>query len=140
MRLALLALFAGSPAVLATASQAQVGSMQVVIAKAGLIAGAGAGRGVLTFRGRDYPFSVAGLSLGLTVGATVNKFVGRVSYLNHLNDFPGTYSAVGGGGALVGGAGAVQLKNEKGVIITLRGLRAGLELSANRSGVTIAFR
>jgi hypothetical protein len=140
MRLALLALFAGSPVVLATASQAQVGSMQVVIAKAGLIAGAGAGRGVLTFRGRDYPFSVAGLSLGLTVGATVNKFVGRVSYLNHLNDFPGTYSAVGGGGALVGGAGAVQLKNEKGVIITLRGLRAGLELSANRSGVTIAFR
>ena len=30
----------------------------------------------------------------------------------------------------VGGAGGVQLKNDKGVMISLRGIRAGLELSA----------
>jgi hypothetical protein len=35
---------------------------------------------------------------------------------------------------------APQLKNDKGVIITLRGVRAGMELSANVSRVTFAFR
>ena len=39
------------------ASHAQaMGEVRVAFAKAGLIAGAGAGRGVLTYRGRDYPF------------------------------------------------------------------------------------
>ena len=63
--LAILVLFvAGSP----TPSQAQaMGQVSVVFAKAGLIVGAGRGRGVLTYRGRDYPFSVSGLSLGITV-------------------------------------------------------------------------
>jgi hypothetical protein len=45
--------------------------------------------------------------------------------LNELNDFPGIYTSVGVGGALVGGAGGVQLKNAKGVIITLQDARAG---------------
>jgi hypothetical protein len=40
---------------------------------------------------------------------------------------------------LVGGGGGVQLKNEKGVIITLHGVRAGVEFAANLSGIRIAF-
>jgi len=38
------------------------------LAKAGLMVGAGGGSGVLTYRGRDYPFRVSGLSLGVTAG------------------------------------------------------------------------
>jgi hypothetical protein len=138
MRVVLLAILASGA--LVVPSRAQMGTVQVVIVKAGLIVGAGGGRGILTFRGRDYRFRVVGLSLGFTAGTSINKLIGHVSYLHDVRDFPGTYTAVGGGGALVGGAGGVQLKNDKGVMIALRGIRAGLEVSANLTGVEIAFR
>ena len=43
-----------------------------------MIAGAGGGRGVLTYRGHDYSFRVSGLSLGVSVGASVMRLTGRV--------------------------------------------------------------
>ena len=110
------------------------------LAKAGLIVGAGGGRGVLTYRGRDYPFRVSGLSLGIAIGASAMRLTGRVSGLRELKDFSGAYAAVGAGGALVGGFGGVQLTNNKGVIITLQGLEAGLEFAANRSGIRISLQ
>ena len=136
--LAMLVLFvAGSP----TPSQAQaMGQISVVFAKAGLIVGAGRGRGVLTYRGRDYPFRVSGLSLGITAGASAMRLTGHISGLRDVKDFAGTYDAVGGSGALVGGAGGVQMTNAKGVTISLQGLTAGLEFAANRSGIRISLQ
>jgi len=65
--LAAIALFAS--AVPATPSLAQApGYVRVKLVKAGLMVGAGGGSGVLTYRGRDYPFRVSGLSLGVTAG------------------------------------------------------------------------
>ena len=126
---------------LATSSHAQApGYVRVVFAKAGLIAGAGGGRGVLTYRGRDYPFRVSGLSLGVTIGASAMRLTGRVSGLREVKDFAGTYDAVGGGGAYVGGVGGVQLTNKKGVIITLQGIEAGMEFAANRSAIRISLQ
>jgi hypothetical protein len=122
-----------------TPSQAITGAVRVTVAKAGLVVGAGGGRGVLTFRHRNYPFKVQGLSLGITAGASVNKLVGRAEFINDLSDFSGTYSVVGAGGALIGGVGGVQLTNAKGVIITLQGPKAGLELSANVTKVVITL-
>jgi hypothetical protein len=122
---------------LAQPSDAKTGYLRVIFAKAAVIAGAGAGRGVLTFDGRDHPFRVYGLSVGVTVGASASRLAGRAAYLNQLSDFEGTYTAVGTGGALVGGGGGVQLKNDKGVIITLHGPKAGLEFAANLSGIRI---
>jgi hypothetical protein len=124
---------------LAAPSRAITAAVRVTVAKAGFVFGAGGGRGVLTFRHRNYPFTVQGLSLGITAGASVNKLVGRADYINELADFPGTYTVVGAGGALVGGVGGVQLTNTKGVIITLQGARVGLELSANISKVVITM-
>jgi hypothetical protein len=116
-----------------------MGSVRVVFTKLGLIGGAGAGHGVLTYRGREYPFRVSGLSLGIAAGASTNRLVGRVSYLQDLRDFPGIYDAVGVGGALAGGVSGVQLKNAKGVMISLRGAKLGLEASANLSKVNITL-
>jgi hypothetical protein len=126
-------------AILTVPSDAKMGHVRVWFTKAGLIAGAGAGSGVLTFDGREHPFTVYGLSLGVTVGASTSRLVGRASYLHQLSDFAGTYSAVGVGGALVAGGGGVQLKNDKGVILTLHGVKAGLEFSSNVSGVRITL-
>jgi len=124
---------------IATPSHAIMGTVRVTVAKAGFVLGAGGGKGVLTFRHRNYPFTVQGLSLGLTAGASINKLVGRADYINELGDFEGTYSMVGGGAALVGGVGGVQLKNAKGVIITLQGPKGGLEVSANLTRIVITL-
>jgi len=123
----------------ATPSLAVTGAVRVTVTKAGFIVGAGGGKGVLTFRHRNYPFTVQGLSLGLTAGASINKLVGRAEYINELSDFAGTYSVVGAGGALVGGIGGVQLRNDKGVTITLQGPKGGIEVSANITKVVITL-
>jgi hypothetical protein len=124
---------------LVSPSHAKDGYLRVTFSKAGLVGGVGAGRGVLTYEGRDYPFTVYGLSLGLAVGASVAQLEGRAAYMDRLSDFAGSYRSVGLGGALLGGAGGVQLKNKRGVIITLEGPRAGVELSANLSRVRFAL-
>jgi hypothetical protein len=125
----------------ASPSHAQaMGNIRLTFAKAGLIAGTGAGRGVLTYRGRDYRFRAYGLSLGVTVGASVIRLTGRVTGLRDVKDFSDTYNAVGGGGAWIGGLGGVQLSNGKGVSITLQGVEAGMEFAANRSAIRILLR
>jgi hypothetical protein len=68
------------------------------------------------------------------------RLTGNVSGLRELSDFSGSYDAVGAGGALVGGVAGVQLRNKKGVVITLQGLEAGMEFAANRTGVRIALQ
>ena len=122
-----------------TNSHAITGTVRVTVAKAGLLVGAGSGRGTLTFRHRRYPFTMHGLSVGITAGASISKLVGRAEHIGEIGDFSGSYTVVGGGGALIGGIGGVQLKNDKGVIITLEGPKAGLELSANLSTVVITL-
>jgi hypothetical protein len=125
--------------ILTRPSQATTGHVQVEFLKAGLIIGAGFGRGVLSYHGRYYRFRISGLSLGVTAGASSMRLDGRASHLHQLRDFAGTYSAVGLGGAWVAGAGAVQLKNDKGVTMTLQGNRVGLEVAANLTGIRIEF-
>jgi hypothetical protein len=124
---------------IAIPSHAITGTVRVTVVKAGVVVGAGGGRGTLSFRHRLYPFTVQGLSVGFTAGASVNKLVGRADYISELGDFAGAYSVVGAGGALVGGVGAVQLRNDKGVIITLQGAKGGLEVSANITKVVITL-
>src|SRR5258708_2632499 len=53
-------------------SRAETGAVRVVFTKAGFVVGVGSGRGVLTFRGRNYPFRVSGASLGATIGASTS--------------------------------------------------------------------
>jgi hypothetical protein len=137
-RLAVAVLLATLPA---TSSLAQApGYVRVKLVKAGLMVGAGTGSGVLTYRGRNYPFRVSGLSLGVTAGASVSRLEGWASGIRQVSDFAGTYSSVGGGGAFVGGLGGIQLGNDKGVTIALQGPRAGMEFAANVTRVRISMR
>ncbi len=125
----------------ATPSLAQAtGHVRVRIVKAGLLVGGGAGTGVLTWRGRSYPFRVSGLSFGITAGATVGRLEGWASGIREIGDFAGTYSSVGGGAALVGGINGVHLRNDKGVTMVLQGPKAGLEFAANLSEISIALK
>ncbi|UPJ69317.1 hypothetical protein IVB23_10180 [Bradyrhizobium sp. 191] len=139
IRLAALALLAVSVPVTPSLAQAS-GEVRVKIVKAGLLVGGGAGSGVLTYRGRNYPFRITGVSLGITAGATVGRLDGRASGIRHIGDFAGTYSSVGGGAALVGGVNGVHLRNDKGVTMVLQGPKAGVEFAANLSHITISLR
>lgn len=116
------------------------GSVRVVFAKAGLIAGIGGGSGVLTFHGKRYPFEVSGLSLGASVGISTNQFVGTVLNLNKLEDFAGAYAATGGGAAVAAGVSRVRLQNAKGVILILQGAKFGVEVSVSYANVEITMR
>ena len=138
MHLALLAILA--TAGLATPGQAETGAVSVVFTKGGFIIGVGGGEGVLVFRGKRYPFTVSGMSVGFTIGASTTKFVGRALNLRSPGDLAGSYAVAGAGGALAAGAGGVQLQNERGVILQLSGPRVGVEASAAVGGVTIAMR
>ena len=125
---------------LATPSQAETGAVAVVFTKGGFIVGVGGGQGVLTFRGKKYPFTVSGMSVGFTIGASTTKFVGRALNLRSPGDLAGSYATGGAGGALAAGAGGVQLQNANGVILQLSGPRIGVEASAAVGAVTITMQ
>ncbi len=135
---AMIALFA--TVALTTPSQAETGYVRVVFTKVSFVAGVGAGRGILTFHGRDYPFRVSGLSLGATIGASTTKLVGRALNIRGPHDIVGTYGSMGAGAALAGGVGGVMLQQQgSGVTLELHGAKVGLEVSANLAGVTITM-
>jgi hypothetical protein len=123
-----------------TASQAETGSVRVVFTKGGFIIGVGGGHGVLTFRGHHYPFAVSGMSFGATIGASTTQLVGRALRLHAPGDIAGTYSAIGAGVAVAGGAGGVALQNARGVVLELHGVKVGVELSAAIGGVTVTMQ
>src|SRR2546423_13811258 len=62
------------------------------------------GSGTLTYKGKDYPVKVKGLSIG-KVGMTSSSANGEVFNLKHLQDFNGHYN-VGAAGLLVVSLGA----------------------------------
>ena len=139
LTVALIALLA-SVTVFSTPSRADTGRVVVVFTKGGFIVDVGGGQGVLTFRGKKYPFTVSGMSLGLSIGASTSKFVGRALNLQRPGDLAGSYVTAGAGGAIAAGAGGVQLQNANGVILQLSGARVGAEVSAAVGGVTISMQ
>ncbi|WFU21228.1 hypothetical protein QA649_24265 [Bradyrhizobium sp. CB1717] len=123
-----------------TPTRAETGDVAVVFTKGGFIVGVGGGEGVLLLRGKKYPFTVSGMSVGFTIGASTTKFVGKAINLKGPASIEGSYAVGGAGGAVAAGAGAVQLQNGNGVILQLTGPKIGAEVSAAVGGVTIRLK
>jgi hypothetical protein len=97
------------------------------------------GGGTLTYRGKRYPVSVDGLSVG-SVGISRASASGSVTNLKKLEDFNGTYTAVGAG-ATVGGGGSVStMQNQNGVRVTLRSTSRGVKFTLGAAGVTMNIK
>jgi hypothetical protein len=139
INVALAALLVGVVGI-STPSRAETGQVAVIFTKGGFIVGVGGGEGVLVLRGKRYPFTVSGMSVGFTIGASTTKFVGRALNLRGPASIEGPYSAIGAGGAIAAGAGGVQLQNANGVILQLSGPKVGAEVSAAVGGVTIRLK
>ena len=79
------------------------------------------------------------MSVG-TFGAASADVVGRAFNLRRPQDIVGTYTAVGAGVAIAGGATAARLQNQNGVVMEVRGRQIGLEASLNLSGMSVSMR
>jgi hypothetical protein len=126
-------------AVAAPQARAETGIVQISGGSAGFIVGVGGGQGTLRFRGKTYPLSVGGMSIG-TIGVAQSDLVGRAYHLRRPSDIAGTYTSVGAGIAVAGGGRVARLQNANGVVLELRGRQVGLQLSAGLGGLTLAMR
>jgi hypothetical protein len=139
-RTALIALIAMVGASVSSAAYADSGTIRISVVKGGWFIGASGGSGTLTFRGRQYPLSIGGLSAGLVFGASQTYLAGRVTHINRPSDVAGVYGAGGAGAAVIAGARAIVLTNEKGAVMQLSGRQTGLMVNADLSGLAISLR
>jgi lipid-binding SYLF domain-containing protein len=122
---------------LASAADAKIA---FTLYKAGFVVGGRGGRGTLTFKGKQYPVSIGGVSLGATIGASKAELIGEVYNLKSASDIEGTYTAGQAGVAVAGGAKVAELKNSKGVVLKVRGKQIGLELALDLSGMQVSLK
>jgi hypothetical protein len=104
--------------------------------------GGSSGEGVLSYQGKDYPFSISGVSL-VDIGVSTFEGAGKVYDLKSLSDFPGNYAAAQAAFAVRGGTGDVSMRNARGVSIVFLpngGKEAGTRLNLGPGGVTINFK
>lgn len=97
------------------------------------------GSGTLTYQGKEYAFTVDGLSVGVIGGSSVTA-TGDVYNLKKLEDFDGNYAAGTAQGTLGGGAGATAMQNQAGVVIKLVSTTQGIEFKLASSGVKITLK
>lgn len=139
-RLAAIALLAAAALAAApTESRAQTGTVRLHIVRAGFIIGVGGGSGVLHYHGHAYRLRVGGIGLG-SLGVAAVDLVGTASNLHDPRDIVGTYAGAGAGGAFVGGAQVATVQNGRGVVLSLRGVQAGFQVSLGLGGMTISMR
>jgi hypothetical protein len=96
------------------------------------------GKGTLTYKGKQYPFKVDGLSVG-DVGVKKANATGKVNNLKKLEDFSGTYTAAAAGATVGGGGSATAMRNENGVEITLLATTQGIAFKFAAEGVKLTL-
>jgi hypothetical protein len=99
--------------------------------------GAGVGTGVLTFKGKTYPFKLIGTVVG---PGSVSKLdvAGDVYKLDEISQFSGPYvEGTGQIGLETSGSGDLWLQNKAGVVMHLTGTQTGVTLSLGRDEIII---
>src|SRR5215471_18391366 len=116
-------------------------SGKVSVTSTSIAAGIGVswGDGTLNFKGKDYRFSVQGLSL-VDFGISKASAVGEVYNLTDVSKFAGNYVAGEAGFALAGGMGGISMRNSNGVVMILRSVSAGAKLQLGPSGLDITLK
>src|SRR5713101_6142124 len=97
------------------------------------------GSGTLTYKGKDYPVKVNGVSIG-KVGITGSSATGEVYNLKSLQDFDGHYNAGGAGMTIAGGRTAVAMTNQNGVKVLLASTNRGVDVTLAGGGVDMQIK
>ena len=140
LRTALVAFIALMGASLVSTAYADSGRVSIRIVKAGFVIGGSGGSGTLTFKGRNYPLSIGGLSYGFTFGASETRLRGTVTNIRRPSDIEGVYGQAGAGIAAGKGAQGVVLTNQNGAVLTLSGVQTGVIVSADLSGLVLSLQ
>jgi hypothetical protein len=97
------------------------------------------GSGTLTYKDKEYPIDVKGLSVG-DVGMTKLSASGKVYNLKDVKDFSGNYTAVGAGATAAGGGGVTTMRNQNGVTVDLVSTTQGLKVAIGAAGVDMKIK
>ena len=100
------------------------------------------GSGTLTYKGKEYPVKVKGLSVG-KVGITSSSAYGEVFNLKHLQDFNGHYNVGGAGtrGVTLGaGKTGTIMSNQTGMIVRVSSTQNGVAVNATGGGVDMQLQ
>lgn len=97
------------------------------------------GQGTIYWEGQQHPFRVKGVRVG-DVGLAKMIGEGHVQNLEKLEDFAGTYVAVGAGATAGKGGSAVTMRNEHGVVVSLRSQAEGMALNLGAEGFQIELQ
>jgi hypothetical protein len=94
------------------------------------------GSGVLTYQGKDYPFSISGLSAG-DIGFDVAELSGEVFNLQNLEDFNGNYTSFAAGITVAGGGTGATMRNQNGVVMNVVATTQGLMFKLGIDGLKV---
>jgi hypothetical protein len=141
MGLALAGVLATSASVTGAAEEAKTPDGTIEFSGGSIAAGIGFswGSGTLTYKGKQHPLSVEGLSVG-SVGANTVSATGKVYNLKKIEDFDGNYAAVQTGAAVGGGGGVASMRNQNGVVIDVVSTSEGVKFTIGTAGVKLALK
>ena len=97
------------------------------------------GSGVLNYQGKEYPFSVNGLSAG-NIGVTSAELSGEVFNLRNLADFNGNYTSAGAGATVAGGGSGATMKNQNGVVMNVVATTQGVSFKFGVDGMKVQLK
>jgi hypothetical protein len=104
--------------------------------------GGSSGEGNLSFQGKNYPFSISGMSL-VDIGISTYTGAGKVYDLRTPADLNGTFAASQATFAIGGGDSAMTMKNDRGVTLVFlknQGQESGTQLSVGPAGMRITLK
>lgn len=115
------------------------GTIQLSARGAGVGVGYTWGDGILRFGGRQYHFTVNGISIA-DVGFSRISGRGRVYNLRRLQDFSGVYAAASGEATLGSGIAGQILRNANGVEIRIDEVTRGARLQGSADGIKLTLK
>jgi hypothetical protein len=134
-----LALTALPLVLVAQAAETPSGTVRIESTSVAVGIGVSWGDGVLTYQGKDYKFSVDGLSVA-DVGISKVNATGKVYNLKKVQDLAGNYAAGGVGAAVGAGVAAQTMTNQNGVTIELTAVQTGVKFTFAAKGIDIKLK
>ena len=100
------------------------------------------GEGVLTYKGRDYPFTfkAAGLFRDVDTKIAAAELSGQVFDLKNPEDFAGNYQKVETQTSESGSTSRATMKNQNGVVVNLTSMIEGRKFNLAREGMEIELK
>ncbi len=76
----------------------------------------------------------------IDVGVSKATASGEVYNLKQVSDFPGNYVAAEAGFTLAGGAAGITMRNDRGVVLNIRSVTQGAQLTLAAKGLSLKLK